>query len=437
MTEFKHTLQSHDIVSSYAKTVLSNGIRVISEELPFVKSVSIGIWIDTGSRNELPENNGISHFIEHMVFKGTTRRSVKKIANSLESVGGYINAFTGKEHTCYYARVLDEYVENAVDVLSDLVQHATFPEKEFDKERLVILEEIKNVEDDPDDQIQDYFEAMLFPRDPLGLPVLGTADTVKSFTRRQLVDYREKFYTGGNIVVAAAGNVTHERLVGLIEKYMPMVPGAAPAKQRAKAYRPHPQLREYKKATQQAHLTTGTVAFPVHSPHRYPAMVLNTILGDGMSSRLFQNIREKYGFAYTVYSFLTMMEDTGVFGVYAATDVKHIQKTIDLVYRELRALAKKPMSRTELMRSKAQLKGSILLGLESTSHRMMRLGSGELYFQEFVSLESIVKNIDVVTQEDVREVGAKLFTPDKFSTVVFVPDKEKDEPRGKTKQSKQ
>jgi len=424
MIEFKHTLSSHDIVSSYAKTVLSNGIRVISEELPFVKSVSIGIWIDTGSRNELPENNGISHFIEHMVFKGTTHRSVKKIANSLESVGGYINAFTGKEHTCYYARVLDEYVENAVDVLSDLVQHATFPEKEFEKERLVILEEIKNVEDDPDDQIQDYFEAMLFPRDALGLPVLGTPETVKSFSRAQLVDYRAKFYTGGNIVVAAAGNVTHARLVELVEKYLTVTAAAAPAKPRRKKYGVHPQRKEYSKSIQQAHLNTGTVAFPVHSPHRYPAMVLNTILGDGMSSRLFQNIREKYGFAYTVYSFLTLMEDTGVFGVYAATDVKHIQKTLDLVYKELQALATKPMSATELQRSKAQLKGNILLGLESTSHRMMRLGSGELYFNEFVSLESIVKSIDVVTQSDVLAVGEQMFKPDEFATVVFVPAKE-------------
>jgi predicted Zn-dependent peptidase len=434
MTEFKHTLSSHDIVSSYAKTVLSSGIRVISEELPFVKSVSIGIWIDTGSRNEFPENNGISHFIEHMVFKGTSHRSVKKIANSLESVGGYINAFTGKEHTCYYARVLDEYVENAVDVLSDLVQHATFPEKEFEKERLVILEEIKNVEDDPDDQIQDYFEAMLFPRNALGLPVLGTPETVKSFTRSQLIEYREKYYAAGNIIVVAAGNVTHERLVALVEKYFSIPHAAAPVRQRAKKFGPHPQRKDYEKSIQQAHLTTGTIAFPVHSPHRYPAMVLNTLLGDGMSSRLFQNIREKYGFAYSVYSFLTLMEDTGVFGVYAATDVKHIQKTIDLVSKELRALATKPMSATELQRSKAQLKGNILLGLESTSHRMMRLGSGELYFNEFVSLESIVRNIDVVTQGDVLEVAQKILTPEHFSTVVFVPAKEQPAPKGRGKE---
>jgi predicted Zn-dependent peptidase len=424
MIEFKHTLSSHDIVSSYAKTVLSNGVRVISEELPFVKSVSIGIWIDTGSRNETPETNGISHFIEHMVFKGTAHRSVKKIANSLESVGGYINAFTGKEHTCYYARVLDEYVENAVDVLSDLVQHATFPAKELEKERLVILEEIKNVEDDPDDQIQDYFEAMLFPRDPLGLPVLGTPETVKAFTREQLIQYRANFYSGSNIVIAAAGNVTHGRFVELIEKYFTMTGGTAPAKAGVKKHRTHPQRKEYAKPIQQAHLTTGTIAFPVHSPHRYPAMVLNTLLGDGMSSRLFQNIREKYGFAYTVYSFLTLMEDTGIFGVYAATDVKHIQKTIDLVTKELQTLAVKPLSTVELQRSKAQLKGNILLGLESTSHRMMRLGSGELYFNDFVSLESIVKNIDVVTQSDVLEVAERLFKPEQFSTVVFVPGNE-------------
>ncbi|HLP17004.1 MAG TPA: pitrilysin family protein [Bacteroidota bacterium] len=431
MTEFKHTLPSHDILSSYAKTVLANGIRVISEELPFVKSVSIGIWIDTGSRNETPDINGVSHFIEHMVFKGTANRSVKKIANSLESVGGYLNAFTGKEHTCYYARVLDEYVENAVDILSDLVQHATFPEKEIEKERLVVLEEIKNVEDDPDDQIQDYFEAMLFPRDPLGLPVLGTSGTVTSFTRSQLIDYRSRFYNGGHIVVAAAGNVTHAKLVELVEQYFSVAAGAPVRTRPKKKFKPHPQRKEYAKSTQQAHVTSGMVAFPVHSPHRYPSMILNTILGDGMSSRLFQNIREKYGFAYSVYSFLTLMEDTGVFGMYAATDVKHIQKTLDLMHKELTILAKKPLTKTELQRSKAQLKGNILLGLESTSHRMMRLGSGELYFNDFVSLESIVKSIDVVTADDVLEVAHLLFAVEDFSTVVFVPEGESTKPEKK------
>jgi predicted Zn-dependent peptidase len=422
MTEFKHALSAHDILSSYAKTVLTNGIRVISEELPFVKSVSIGIWIDTGSRNESAENNGISHFIEHMVFKGTDRRSVKKIANSLESVGGYLNAFTGKEHTCYYARVLDEYVENAVDVLSDLVQHATFPEKEIEKERLVVLEEIKNVEDDPDDQIQDYFEAMLFPRSALGYPVLGTRETVSSFSRAQLNEYRAQYYNGANIVVAAAGNVTHARLVELVEKYFSLSGEGAPRPHLKKKFQAKLQRKEYLKPLQQAHLTSGTIAFPVHSPHRYPSMVLNTLLGDGMSSRLFQNIREKYGFAYTVYSFLTLMEDTGIFGVYAATDVKHIQKTLDLMNRELIALTKKPLSKTELQRSKAQLKGNILLGLESTSHRMMRLGSGELYFNEFISLESIVKSIDAVSEGDVMDVAQLLFDVGTFATVVFVPD---------------
>lgn len=422
MPEAKHTLASHEVLSSYAKTVLSNGVRVISEELPFVKSVSIGIWIDTGSRNETSDNNGISHFIEHMVFKGTERRSVRKIANSLESVGGYMNAFTGKEHTCYYARVLDEYVENAVDVLTDLVQNATFPEKEIEKERLVVLEEIRNVEDDPDDQIEDYFEAMLFPRDPLGLPVLGTPETVASFSQSQLFAYRDEFYSGANIIVAAAGNVTHARLVELVGKYLTLKAGAPPRPKSKKSFRPHPQRKEYKKTIQQAHLTTGTVAFSVHSPHRYPSMVLNTLLGDGMSSRLFQNIREKYGFAYTVYSFLTLMEETGLFGIYAATDLKHVEKTLELVNRELALLMKKPLTKTELQRSKAQLKGNILLGLESTSHRMMRLGSGELYFNEFVSLESIVKSIDAVSADDVLEAAGLVSDTGTFTTVVFAPE---------------
>jgi predicted Zn-dependent peptidase len=409
---------------SYKKTVLSNGLRVVSEEIPHVRSVSIGIWVDVGSRDERESNNGISHFIEHMVFKGTENRSVREIARSIESVGGYLNAFTGKEHTCYYARVLDEYSELALDVLSDLALHPTFPEKDLEREKGVVIEELKNAEDDPDDIIHDYFDKSLFGSHPLGFPVIGTEPNLRSFKQGDLKAHLRDHYIARKMVLAAAGNIGHEKLVALTEEYLA---GASPRPVDGQSARVKPRARkpercEFAKPIQQAHVCLGRQAFGIRSRQRYPMLVLNTLLGDGMSSRLFQNIREKYGFAYTVYSFATMMSDAGAFGAYVGTDRQHIGASIELIMKELEKLNSKPVSHAELNRTKAQLKGSMMLSLESIPNRMMRLGSSELYFNSVNPIDSILRQIDAVTQDDIQAIAHELFVEDELSTVVFQPE---------------
>jgi len=408
--------------SSYKKTTLANGIRVISEEIPSVKSASIGIWINTGSRNESPENNGISHFIEHMMFKGTKKRNFQQIAQSLESVGGYMNAFTSKEHTCYYARVLDEYVEKAVDVLSDMIVNSTFPEKEMEKEKTVVLEEIKRSEDDPDDLVHEYFEKHLYGNHPFARPIIGTAENIKSFTRDILFGYANSFYSNENIILTAAGNLKHEQLLKLAEKYLNKKRKSEVKRQQFQTTKQKHFSKEYVKPIQQAHVCTGTIAFNVHNKMRYPGLVMNSVLGDGMSSRLFQQIREKHGLAYSVYSFLSLMKETGVFGIYVGTDKNSVENALDLSYAELHKLKTKSLTTAELKKAKAQLKGSMLLSLESTSNRMMRLGNGELYFGEYTPLDEIVKNIDSVKVEDVQKVAQSLFSVEDFTTVVLSPE---------------
>ena len=416
---------THKAEATYKKTILSNGVRVVTEEIPHVRSLSLGFWIETGSRNEVHAHNGISHFIEHMVFKGTKKRTVKEIAQSIESVGGYLNAFTSKEHTCYYARVLDEHLELATDVLSDMVFQPTFPEKELEKEKNVILEELKQAEDDPDDIIHDYFEKAIFKINPLGMPVIGTSQSITSLTRKDLVQYRTDHFISSNLVVAAAGNLNHEEVVELSKSYLQRI--AHSTKETGNQYhsvfeKPSSLLCEYDKPIQQAHICLGTIGFKVLDKRRFSMQVLNTLLGDGMSSRLFQNIREKYGFAYAVYSFNNMMQETGTFGVYIGTDNKHVQRCIDLVWKELKSLRMHGITKEELSRTKAQLKGSMMLGMENIPNRMIRLGSSELYFGEFIPLDEIIKNIDAVTLENIQETADEIFKEDRFVTVIFHPN---------------
>lgn len=420
---------SGKLQSVYKKTVLPNGLRIVSEEIPHVRSVSVGIWLDVGSRDEHELNNGISHFIEHMVFKGTKHRNVKEIAQSIESVGGYLNAFTSKEHTCYYARVLDEYTELAIDVLFDLMQHPTFPEKDLEKEKGVVIEELRNAEDDPDDIIHDYFDKSLFGAHPLGFPVIGTEPNLRSFKRKDLNAYLQEHYIPSNMIVAAAGNIQHEDLVAFVKRYL-VEPHPRPNNDVLKRTKPRllrAEQREFKKPIQQAHICIGTQSYSIKSKHRYPLLTLNTLLGDGMSSRLFQNIREKYGFAYSVYSYTNMMSDSGVFGAYIGTDKLHIEASIELILKELKNVQAKPISKAELNRTKAQLKGSMMLSLESIPNRMMRLGSSELYFNELNPIDNIIKQIDAVTQDDIQSVANELFVEDKLSTVIFQPDMAKDQ----------
>jgi predicted Zn-dependent peptidase len=385
--------------------------------------VSLGVWANVGSRDEDETRSGITHFLEHMVFKGTKNRSVRDIAQSLESLGGYLNAFTTKEQTCFYARVLDMHVEEAMDVLSDLVQSATFKKEELEREKLVVIEELKNAEDDPEDIIHDYFEKALFPKHPLGFPIIGTEANLRRFKRDDLHAHISAYYHPSRIVVAAAGNINHAQLVGLVEKYLKNLPSEKFSAQRTQGPTriDHNTFAEYLRPINQAHICLGTVSYSIKHKDRYPLMVMNALLGEGMSSRLYQNIREKYGFAYSVYSYTNLMSDTGIFGAYMATDRKNIKNSIELIQKELNRLKTKTVSRAELDRTKSQIKGVMMLGLENMSGRMMRLGSSELYFESFTSLDTILKKVDAVTPEAIQHVANDLFQEDKFSTVVIRP----------------
>ncbi len=419
--QIQHSTQSEK--AAYQKTILENGIRVVSETIPHVRSVSLGVWADVGSRDEADTQNGISHFLEHMVFKGTKNRSVREIAQSLESLGGYLNAFTTKDHTCFYARVLDIHTRTALDVLSDLVLNATFNKKELEREKLVVIEEMRNAEDNPEDIIHDYFEKALFPTHPLGNPIIGSEANVRRFGRPDLQEYVKERYRPERLVIAAAGNIAHDTLCRMADrmfrnlKTTPRSITREPGPQR----RPKAVFVEHQKPINQAHVCLGTIAHGVKHKDRYPMLVMNTLLGEGMSSRLYQNIRERYGFAYSVYSYVNMFADTGVFGAYVGTDKKNVRNAKELIIKELSKLKTKPVSRAELERTKAQIKGTMMLGLENMSGRMMRLGSTELYFESFASLDTIIGKIDAVTPEAIQKVARELFNEHELSTVVIRP----------------
>ena len=407
----------------YQKSVLANGIRVVTESIPYVRSVSIGVWANVGSRDESEDRQGISHFLEHMVFKGTKKRTVKDIAQSLESLGGYLNAFTTKEQTCFYARVLDEHLVQAIDVLSDIVQNGTFRKEELEKEKLVVIEELRNAADDPEDIIHDYFEKALFPSHSLGFPIIGTEENVRSFRREDLHSHLEKHYVAPNIVVAAAGSVDHAKVVRLVSKSFNHIQAGRTCAKRTPSPRRAgtPTRREHSRPINQAHVCLGIAAYSIKHRNRYPLMVLNALLGEGMSSRLYQTIRERHGLAYSVYSFVNLLSDAGVFGTYIGTDKKNIDRSISLIHKEFDKLKSRLVSRAELDRTKAQIKGTLTLGLENMSGRMMRLGSGELYFENYTTVDSILKKVDAVTPDAIMAVANDLFHEEGFSTVIIRP----------------
>lgn len=409
----------------YQKTVLDNGIRIVTEKIPHFRSVTIGFWLMVGSRNEASNVNGITHFLEHMVFKGTKTYSASQIARRVESYGGFLNAFTGKENTCFYGKVLDKHLDKAVDVLSELILYPLLKPKDIEKEKSVVLEELKNIEDDPEDFINDVFEKSLFGNHPLGHPVIGTSSNIQSFDRPSLVKYLQKHYTPKNIIIAAAGNVNHDELVKMVERqFKNLQPN-----NRAVIRNISPKLLskgkyiEEEKPIQQAHIYLGTNSYSIKSPHRHALIVLNTMLGEGMSSRLFQNVREKYGFAYNIFSFINLLSDCGDFGVYIGTNKENINTSIDLIKKELYKLKSKPVSIAELYRTKEQVKGSMMLSLESTTNRMMRLGTTEIYFNKYSTLDEITGRIEAVTADEIYEVANKIFDTDNFVTVVFSPTK--------------
>ena len=401
--------------------MLSNGVRVVVEPVATVASVAAGLWVDTGSRDESPEEAGLTHFIEHMVFKGTRRRRAHHIASRMEAVGGYLNAFTTKEHTCYYARGLAEHAFRALDTVTDLVTGPVFPEGEIPKEQEVVVEELKMYEDQPEDLIFDRMEALVYAGHPLGRPIIGYEDTIRGFDRAMLERFMAAHYSPERLIVTVAGNVKPDRVVRMAEKMLGHLEPVA----RAERVAPGPFVparHDERRPVQQAHLALSTRVFDIHHPDRTVLGVLNTLLGGGMSSLLAQNVREKYGYCYTIYSYTNHYLDAGDFGVYVATDEAKTAHTERLIFRELDRLAAAPVSAQRLRQAQAQVKGGMLLGLENLSSRMNRLGRQLLSFDRVLGVDEMAAEVDAVTVEDVQRLARTLADPAIYARALLLPD---------------
>src|ERR1041384_391806 len=401
------------------REVLPNGLTIISEEMEHIRSVSIGIWIKTGSREEDPQWNGISHFIEHMVFKGTENRSAEDIARQVDSIGGNMDAFTAKECICFNIKVLDEHLPIALDVLSDLVLHPVFKPEDIERERGVILEEIKMDEDNPDYLVHEIFTQNFWKNHALGRPILGTKETVKRFAPAPVRKLYAERFVPSNIIVSAAGHLKHEEFVKLVVKHFEgMKPGKNKFRSPVPKIMPKIVLRN-KKSLEQVQICMGVPSYPIAHEERHASYVLNTLLGGGMSSRLFQNIRERQGLAYAIYSDLNPYRDTGCLSVYAGTSRESAIKVVESVVSEFRKLKSETVPQDELRRSKDQLKGSLMLSLESSTARMSNLARQEMYFERFFSLDETIDQIESVSGEEVCEMANTLFSPDKIAITVL------------------
>jgi predicted Zn-dependent peptidase len=403
------------------KTVLPNGLLVLTESMPHVRSVSMGAWIGSGSRDETVEINGVSHFVEHMVFKGTTSRSAKQIAREVDTIGGNLDAFTGKETVCFNIKVLDENVAPALDVLADLVLHPTFTPEELAREQGVILEEIKMDEDNPDYLVNEVFTQNFWKGDALGRPILGTKKTVSSFNQQIVFDYYASQFTPRNMVFSAAGNLEHDAFVAQVEQQFRSLSASGDVvlpKEPAPVATPHITLKR-KKALEQVQICLGVEAPPVNDKDRYAIYMLNTMLGGGMSSRLFQTIREDRGLAYSIYSEMSPFRDTGLLCVYAGTAVDKTQEVLELTLLELRRLKEETVNVAELKRAKDQLKSNIVIGLESSSSRMANLARQQMYFGRFFGVEEITAEIDAVTPDHVQALAQRLFRPEALALTLL------------------
>ncbi|MBE0643094.1 MAG: insulinase family protein [Bacteroidetes bacterium] len=406
--------------STLLKSALSSGLRVITEHVPSAHSLALGVWIDTGSRDEASGENGISHFIEHCVFKGTKRRRTHHIAQYLESVGGYLNAFTTKDNTCYYARVLQPHLDRAVHLLADIVLHSTFPEREVEKEKQVIIEEMRGAEDDPEDLVHDQFEQQLFGKHALGQPIIGEEPQVLSFSSATLHEFVRRHYVAENMVIAAAGAVDHDVLLALCEKEFADIPHGTMQRRRKPQPRPARHITA-ERPIQQAHLVLGTAAAGYHDGKRHALAVLNAVLGEGMSSRLFQRVRERHGYAYNIYSFVSMFTDVSTFGVYAAIEPGRVDRARDVILHELALLQRELVPARELNRAKEQIIGSMMLGLESMTNRMTRLGRDELVYGRDIPVSDMIAQIRAVSAEDIRQLAAVLLAENALSSRTLLP----------------
>jgi predicted Zn-dependent peptidase len=411
------------------RIVNEGGMRIVLEHIPHVRSCSLGVWVSRGSRHEPCDKIGISHFLEHMVFKGTSRRTAKQIASAVESVGGSIDAFTGREYTCFHAKVLDEYVDLALDVLSDLVDSPTMNEENIEREKLVVYEEIRNMEDTPDDMIHQLYSQAVWGDDPLGYPLLGTYETVESLKRADVLDFLHREYITPNFVVSLAGNIDFDYTLDLIRdkfSFLLSRPTSGWEAQRVNLARNmedfKPVSRHMNRDCQQTHLCLGTVSFAHADPRRYALLLLSNIIGGGMSSRLFQRVREEEALAYVVYSFQQFYMDTGLYGVYIGTEPSQRDKTIDVVQQEYLKVLESGVNEDELQHAKNQLKGQLLLGLESTTTRMFRLANFELNGESYQPVDDVIRKIEAVRPDEICEVAQVILNPERICSVSLGPN---------------
>src|SRR5271163_354044 len=406
-------------VRNIRRQVLPHGLTVITEQMEHIRSASIGIWLETGSRDETPQSNGISHFIEHMVFKGTKHRTAEEIARQVDSIGGNMDAFTSKECICFNVKVLDEHVPVALDILTDLVLHPTFTAEDIARERGVILEEIKMDEDNPDYLVHEIFTQNFWKDHPLGKPILGTKETVRRFEQDTLFGYYGQRFVGGNMIFSAAGNLEHDAFVEKVaRRFESVASGGHQDGEVAPKTNSRISLRN-KKSLEQVQLCLGVPSQPIAHEQRYVTLVLNTVLGGGMSSRLFQTVREERGLAYSIYSDLNPYRDTGSLCVYAGTSSSKAVQVVELVMTEFRRLKEEPLPADELQRAKDQLKGNILLSLESSMSRMSNLARQEMYFQYFFGMQEILDKIEAVTAEQVMEMAQSIFKPEEVAVTLL------------------
>src|SRR5688500_10118183 len=402
------------------REVLDNGLRLITETMPHVRSVTIGVWLMRGSRHESDDRGGIAHFVEHMLFKGTATRTAEDIAQAIDSIGGQLDAFTAKEYASYYIKVLDEHLPLAVDLLSDIVLRPAFPVDEIDREKKVILEEIKMVEDTPDDLVHELFTQHFWEGHPLGRPILGSKETVERFTVDTLRQYFENAYVASNMIISAAGNIEQPRVRELVQGAFGALKSAGEPLS-AQPPRVVPQVITRTKELEQSHLCLGTNSYPQSHNDRYVSYILNTVLGGSMSSRLFQNVREKRGLAYAVFSGLSAYRDAGNITIYAGCSNEAVGEVIDLCVEELRTMKREPVPDAELRRAKDHLKGSLMLSLENTASRMSHLARQEIYFDRHFGLDETLSGVERVTSDDLRRVASDLFSNGSLAATILGP----------------
>ncbi|MDF2590822.1 MAG: peptidase domain protein [Clostridia bacterium] len=403
----------------YLKHQMKNGIRIVTEEIPYINSVSVGIWVRVGSRNEDIHNNGVSHFIEHMLFKGTEKRNAKEIANSIDKIGGQLNAFTAKESTCYYAKVLDSHFDIALDVLSDMFLNSTFVKEEIEKEKGVIMEEINMYEDSPEDLVHDLFSQGVWSGNPLGMSILGTEESLNILNRDSIIDYYQSNYTPENIVISVVGNIKHGEVVEKVEKQFGNIPSSS--KKIALIEKPSfdPIRITRSKKTEQVHLCIGFEGVETDNESFYPLLTMNNIFGGAMSSRLFQNIREDKGLAYSVFSYPSSYQDCGLYSIYAGMKTSQLKTVTHLIMDEIHEIMGKGLTEEELYDSKEQMKGSYTLGLESTSGRMISIGKSELMHDRIYSPAEVLEKIDKVDMESVNKAIRTVFDLNRMGGAVI------------------